>query len=147
MFYSAGVYTFLFQCSLLLHVHNGIMVLICTYLTLSEIVCLFMYLLATWNSSLWSIDLSLLHTLFSAGWSDFLIDLQELLTYSVYESFILYVSCKHLSLCILPFYFLNAIFRGTELLNMNTVKFYQAFPLYLLSFASWEIFSYLKTQK
>lgn len=73
---------------------------------------------------------------FSFGRTDFLIDLWELLTYSVYESFIFYVSCKHLSLCSLPFHFLNGNFRGTELLNMNTVKFYQGFPLYLLSFAS-----------
>ena len=68
-------------------------------------------------------------------------------TGSVYESFIFYVSYKHLSLCSLPFHFLNGNLRGTKLLNMNTVKFYQGFPLYLLSFASWEIFSYLKIQK
>ena len=104
MFYSAGVYTFLFQCSLLFHVHNGIMALIFTYLTFNEIICLFMYLLATWNSSLWNIDLSLLHTFFC--WMIWFFNWLIGVTYFLFMSlsfFMCLVNISHYASCLFTF--------------------------------------------
>lgn len=72
MLYNAEVNAFLFLCSIPLYENNGIMALICIYLSFSEAAYLFMCLLAIFSPSLWSVDFTLFFLLDDL--SDFLID-------------------------------------------------------------------------